>query len=122
MQHYKQATMAESTIHIEVKTDENYIPEAIGWKASSTGQEELQQARAMMLAFWEPSERTALRIDLWTKDMKVEEMADFFYQTMMTMADTYGRATQQNDLVDEVKTFARGFIKKFQEKQQAGEA
>ena len=73
----------------------------------------------MMLAFWDAPERTALRIDLWTKDMKVDEMADFFYQTLMTMADTYGRATQQQDMVEDMKTFAKGFIEKFREKQKS---
>lgn len=110
--------MAESSIIIDVKTDEKHIPEGIGWRATSTGQEEIQQARAMMLSFWDGSEKTALRIDLWTKEMKVDEMADFFYQTIMTMADTYGRATQQHDMVDDMKTFAKGFIEKFREKQQ----
>lgn len=109
--------MPQSNISIDVKTDENHIPEGIGWKASSTGNDEVQQARAMMLSFWEPSERTALRIDLWTKEMKVDEMADFFYQTLMTMADTYGRATQHQDMVEDMKKFAREFMEKFRAKQ-----
>ena len=44
-------------------------------------------------------------------------MADFFYQTMMTMADTYGRATRYTDQVDDMKNFAKDFYKKFQAKQ-----
>jgi gliding motility-associated protein GldC len=71
----------------------------------------------MMLSFWDGEEKTALRIDLWTKDMMVDEMADFFYQTMMTMADTYGRATNYHDMVDEMKKFARDFYHKFRDKQ-----
>ena len=109
--------MPESHIDISVKTDDKHIPEALGWKASSTGKDEYQQARAMILSFWDPEERTALRIDLWTKDMKVDEMADFYYQTIMTMADTYGRATQQPDMVEDMKNFAKSFFEKFREKQ-----
>jgi hypothetical protein len=44
-------------------------------------------------------------------------MADFFYQTMMTMADSYGRATKHNVLVDDMKKFAKDFYGKFQEQQ-----
>jgi signal recognition particle GTPase len=44
-------------------------------------------------------------------------MADFFFQTMMTMADTYGRATNHAEMVEEMKKFARGFYQKFREKQ-----
>jgi len=47
----------------------------------------------------------------------VDEMADFFYQTMMGMADTYGRATRQEDMVADMKNFARDFYKKFRDSQ-----
>jgi len=67
----------------------------------------------MMLSFWDGSEKTALRIDLWTKDMMVDEMADFFYQTIMTMADSYGRATRHDAIVDDMKKFAKDFYTKF---------
>jgi len=49
--------------------------------------------------------------------MMMDEMADFFYQTMMTMADSYGRATQQKDTVDEMKKFAKDFYSKFKTQQ-----
>jgi len=109
--------MGLSSIIIDVSTDENRVPDGITWKATDTTLENVQKAKAMMLAFWDGAEKTALRIDLWTKDMMVDEMADFFYQTMMTMADTYGRATNHKDMVEEMKTFARDFYHKFREKQ-----
>ena len=49
--------------------------------------------------------------------MMVDEMADFFFQTMMTMADTYGRATKYNEQVEEMKKFAHDFYEKFKTKQ-----
>ena len=109
--------MNKSTITIDVHTDENRVPETIAWSATDTTVENAQKAKAMMLSFWDGAEKTALRIDLWTKDMMVDEMADFFYQTMMTMADTYGRATKYNEQVDEMKKFAKDFYQKFQAKQ-----
>lgn len=109
--------MGLSNIIIEVSTDENKVPDAISWKASDTTIEDGQKARAMMLSFWDSADKTAMRIDLWTKDMMVDEMADFFYQTMMTMADTYGRATQHQDMVDDMKKFAQDFYQKFRDKQ-----
>ena len=45
----------------------------------------------------------------------VDEMGDFYYQMLMSMADTFKRATQQEALSDELKTFAKGFINKFRE-------
>ena len=70
-----------------------------------------------MLAFWDGTDKTAMRIDLWTKDMMVDEMADFFYQTFMTMVETYQRATQDQALVSDMKQFAKDFYSKFREQQ-----
>ena len=107
--------MQTSTITIDVHLDKDKVPDQINWKADSTA--EVQKAKALMLSFWDSADKSALRIDLWTKDMMVDEMADFFYQTMMTMADTYGRATKYNEMVDEMKKFARDFYHKFRDKQ-----
>ncbi|MER3497530.1 MAG: gliding motility protein GldC [Chitinophagaceae bacterium] len=104
--------MAKSTITIEVEMDENRIPAEIFWKASDSTAENFQKATAMMIAFWDAADKSALRIDLWTKEMMVDEMGDFFYQTLMTMADTYRRATQQEDMCEDMKNYARAFFKK----------
>jgi len=109
--------MEHSTITIEVKLDENKIPQQIEWNASGTTTQHTQQAKGLMLAFWDGMEKTAMRIDLWTKDMMIDEMADFFYQTLITMADTYNRATRHQDLTEEMKEFAKSFYQKFKDKQ-----
>jgi gliding motility-associated protein GldC len=67
----------------------------------------------MMLSLWDGEDKSAMRIDLWTKEMMVDEMADFYYQTLMGMADTFGRSTGQQDLVADMKNFAADFLKKF---------
>lgn len=107
----------ESRITIDVTLDENRVPEAIHWNASENAAANAQKAKGMMLSFWDGADKTALRVDLWTKDMMVDEMTDFLYQTMMTMADTYDRATHQHELVDDMKNFARNFYAKFRESQ-----
>lgn len=110
--------MEKSTITIDIILDPNKIPEQINWQASDSNAEMKQKAKAMCIAFWDGADKSALRIDLWTKDMMVDEMGDFFYQMLMTMSDTFKRATQQEDLSEEMKTFAKGFIKKFRETQE----
>ena len=71
--------MNKSTITIDVMTDENRVPDSISWSATDTSVDNAQKAKAMMISFWDGTEKAALRIDLWTKDMMVDEMADFFY-------------------------------------------
>jgi gliding motility-associated protein GldC len=110
--------MAKSSIIIDVELDENRVPSNIQWQATESTANAPQNAKAMMLAFWDGADKSALRIDLWTQKMMVDEMADFYYQTFMTMADTYERATRQKELVDEMKNFAKAFYAKFQELQQ----
>jgi gliding motility-associated protein GldC len=107
--------MAKSSIVIDVELDENRIPQTIEWKATDSTAANPQPAKAVMLSLWDGAEKTALRIDLWTQKMMVDEMADFYYQTFMTMADTYARATRQTELVNDMKKFAQEFYQKFQD-------
>ena len=109
--------MQTSTITIDVQLDPDKVPQQISWKASDSTADMTQKAKAMMISFWDGTDKTALRIDLWTKDMMVDEMADFFYQTIMTMADTYDRATQNKELCADMKNFAKDFYSKFRESQ-----
>lgn len=109
--------MQKSTITVDVLLDENKIPDQINWSASGSTADDAQKAKAMMLAFWDGADKSALRIDLWTKEMMVDEMADFFYQTFMGMADTFDRATHNHGLVNEMKEFAKQFYKKFRDQQ-----
>lgn len=109
--------MAKSTIKIEVELDEQKVPANIEWSATDSTIERPQQAKAFMLSLWDGADKAALRIDLWTQKMMVDEMADFYYQTLMTMADTFQRATRMTELTDEMKAHAQQFYSKFQELQ-----
>lgn len=107
--------MKKSTITIEVGLDDKNVPEQINWSATASTADNARNAKALMLSFWDGADKAALRMDLWTKDMMVDEMADFYFQTLMTMADSFERATHQQELVDDIKTFAQSFFKKFQD-------
>ena len=102
--------MEQSSIKIDVLLDRDKLPEQINWSATDSTS---QKAKAMCIAFWDGADKTALRIDLWTKDMMMDEMADFYYQMLMTMADTFKRATQQQELSEDMKKFAKEFFDKF---------
>lgn len=105
----------KSEISIEVTLDKEKMPETIQWKAPDGGVEGLQQAKGLLLGLWDGNEKSALRIDLWTKDLLVDEMNEFFYQSLYGMAETYMRATQNESLSKEIKAFAVSFRKKAEE-------
>lgn len=104
-----------SKITIDVLLDNARVPQSISWNASDSTADEPQKAKAMMLNFWDGADKAALRIDLWTNGMMVDEMADFYFQTMIGMADSFLKSTGQTELVAEMKAFAQHFHKKFQE-------
>ena len=109
--------MHTSTIKIDVHLDKDKVPQKINWAASDSTIENMQAAKAMMVAFWDGAEKSALRVDLWTNEMMVDEMADFYFQAFMGMADSYDRATHDEILVNDIRTFAKAFYAKFKELQ-----
>jgi len=90
-----------SKIELNVELDENRVPEKLNWSAQDGGVNN-EEAKAIMLSVWDSNAQETLKIDLWTKDMPVDEMKQFFHQTLVTMSDTFLRATQ-----DEKMTYTR---------------
>ncbi len=103
--------MKQSEIKFTVTLDDHKVPESIQWEATDSGVEGKRDCKATMLTVWDAKENTTLRIDLWTKDMAVDEMKRFFYENMMTMAETYQRATNDAHMSREIKLFADKFAK-----------
>jgi gliding motility-associated protein GldC len=108
--------MNKHSININVHLDNEKMPEHMDWSATGSKSEDPKPAKGVLLSLWDGQEKTALRIDLWTKKMMVDEMNDFFFQTLMTMADTYTRATRNEALSEDMKAFAREFKRKADEK------
>lgn len=102
----------KSNINIQIALDQDKMPETIHWNAPDGGVDGEQEAKAILLGLWDGQDKSALRIDLWTKKMMVDEMNDFYYQTIFGMADTYLRATNNQELTNELKEFAKEFLKK----------
>jgi gliding motility-associated protein GldC len=100
-----------SEIRLRVDMDDDGI-DTIRWDADDGPEPGEQSAKAMILALWDADKRNALRIDLWTKDLSVDDMNDFFFQTLLSMADTYRNATSDANLMAEIKLFARDFAEK----------
>ena len=104
--------MKTSTINIKVSTDLNHLPEKITWEASDSGMDGEFESKSMMLALWDHGQKNTLKIDLWTKDMTVDEMKLFFYQTMMSMSATLERATNETEAAKAMRDFCEVFAKK----------
>lgn len=101
----------QSEIKILVTLDENKIPEKLSWTAPDGGIHQ-EESKALMLAVWDSTQKEALRIDLWTKDMPVDEMKLFFHQTLVSMSETFMRATGDEKMTETMKDFAAYFADK----------
>ncbi|WP_194766806.1 gliding motility protein GldC [Tamlana sp. I1] len=107
------ANTHKSRIELNVELDENRVPEKLHWTAEDGGITN-EEAKAMMLAVWDAKTKETLRIDLWTKDMPVDEMKVFFHQTLVAMSDTFHRATQDDKMSATMKDFCDYFAEKLE--------
>ena len=80
--------MKQSEIKFTVTLDDKNMPQKIDWSATDGGVD--STSKAIMLSVWDAEENNTLRIDLWTKDMMVDEMKQFYHQSLLSMADTLG--------------------------------
>lgn len=97
----------QSEIKFTISLDENQVPEKIKWEAEGSEKAGDNLSKAVMLALWDQDENNTLRIDLWTKDMMVDEMKKFSCQNIITLADSFERATGETKLANEIREFGK---------------
>lgn len=102
-----------SEIKFTVELDENKIPESLKWTAQDGGVQD-EAAKAIMLSIWDSAKKESLRIDLWTKDMPVDEMKIFIHQSLVAIADTYERATNDEKMSATMRDFTDYFAEKLE--------
>ena len=69
--------MKKTQISFNIELDENKIPEKITWSANDGGVNN-KDSKAVFLSVWDHEPQETLKIDLWTKDMPVDQMNVFF--------------------------------------------
>lgn len=102
-----------SEIKINVGLNENNVPLRMLWEATD-GKVENAEAKAMLLSMWDPKLKNTLKIDLWTEEMSIEEMKQFFHQTLLTMADTFERATGESLICEDLRDYCFHFAEKME--------
>lgn len=100
-----------SQIKIDVTLDENKVPEALHWTAEDGGISNAA-SKALLLSVWDHKAKESLRIDLWTKDMPLDEMKIFFHQTLTAMSETFERATNDEKMAATMRDFCDYFAEK----------
>lgn len=101
-------------INIKVELDKENVPTRINWSATDLDGFDEAACRSMMLALWDHSRKDTLRLDLWTKDMTVDEMKIFFHQTLVTMADTLEKAINDPRISGDMRDFCKYFAERME--------
>lgn len=102
-----------SEIKFKISLDENKVPEEISWTAQDGGIEN-ETSKAIMISVWDHKKKDTLRMDLWTKDMPVDEMKQFYHETLVAMADTFERATDDQKMGATMRDFCAYFAEKLE--------
>lgn len=106
--------MHQKEIKITVELDNDHIPTNIRWQADDMSQKHVADCRAMLLSLWDARSKDTLKLDLWTKDMTVDEMKIFFHQTLITMADTLESSINDERISGDMRDFCDYFAEKME--------
>ncbi len=102
-----------SEIKFTVELDENKIPDKLSWDAQDGGISN-EETKAVLISVWDSKKKETLKMDLWTKDMPLEEMKHFFHQTLLSMSDTFYRATNDEKMTATMRDFCDYFAEKLE--------
>ena len=100
--------MKKSKISFEIELNENNIPQNIQM-SSTDGQLKKVDVKSILISAWDKKTNETLRIDLWTKDMMVSEMLIMYHQTLLSMANSLEKATNEHKLADALRDYCAFF-------------
>ncbi|MEM6380221.1 MAG: gliding motility protein GldC [Bacteroidota bacterium] len=99
-----------SEIKIKIGLNEDNVPVKMEWKSEDQpNTQQFIECKAMLLSLFDKTTRDTMKIDLWTTEMQILEMDRFFYQSLRALADTYFKATKNNQLATDMQRFVQYF-------------
>lgn len=106
--------MKKSTINFSVDLDQNNIPERITWDATDKPEMQNNETKTVSIALWDHKQKNTLRIDLWTKDMPVEEMKRFFIDCIGGLGQSILTSTGDEYMASETNALCEKLVKHLQ--------
>ena len=106
--------MKKSSIVFNVELDQGNIPNRITWDATDKPDEGTPETKSISISLWDHLQKNTMRIDLWTKDMPVDEMKRFYLdclggiaQSVLTSTGDETMSTEINQLCERLATHIR---------------
>ena len=100
--------MKKSKISFEIELDENNLPQTISLNTDD-GKLNNVKVKSLLISAWDAKTKETLRIDLWTKDMMVNEMMIMYHQTLTSMANSLEKATNEDKLAGALRDYCTFF-------------
>ena len=94
--------MKKSTIQFHVHLDDDNIPERIEWDATDKPDSGFSDTKAIGIALWDHAQKNTMRIDLWTKDMPVDDMKRFYVDCIGGLSQSVLSSTGDEFLANEM--------------------
>ncbi|MCE2935816.1 MAG: gliding motility protein GldC [Cyclobacteriaceae bacterium] len=102
--------MKESTIQFKVVLDAQNVPEKIEWDATDKPQEGPTETKAVSISLWDHQQKNTLRIDLWSKDMPVDDMKRFYIDCIGGLAQSALSATGDEVMSQQINELCQRLV------------
>jgi len=94
--------MKKSSIEFSIQLDNNNIPERITWDATDKPADTPTETKSISISLWDSQQKNTMRIDLWTKDMPVDEMKRFYIENIGGIAQSVLTSTGDEKMANEI--------------------
>lgn len=111
--------MKKSEINFTIELDQENIPDKIFWQATDQEESKPAETKSIAISLWDHQQKNTLRIDLWSKDMPVDEMKRFYVDTIGGMAQSILNATGDQFISQEMNTLCDKLVE-YLKKEQGG--
>jgi gliding motility-associated protein GldC len=102
--------MKTSDINFKVTLDSNNVPDRIEWQAADKPEPGFSETKSVSIALWDHEQKNTLRIDLWSKDMPVEDMKRFYIDCIGGLAQSALTATGDEYMATEMQQLCERLV------------
>ena len=102
--------MKKSEIKFTVELDDDNIPEKILWDADEKDVPGPSETKSISLSLWDQANQNTLRIDLWSKDMPIDEMKRFYLDCLGGLGQSILNSTGDEYMNQEINSLCDRLI------------
>ncbi|MEM9858949.1 MAG: gliding motility protein GldC [Bacteroidota bacterium] len=112
--------MKKSEINFTISLDDKNVPETIIWDATEKPKDGPSETKAISISLWDDAQRNTMRIDLWTKEMPVDEMKRFYVDCLGGMAQSILNSTGDEFMSTEINNLCEKMVEHLKKEAQKG--